>query len=71
MIGKRPGKIVRVSDISAEYVQGGSFGRGQAFVDIELSVALQYKKSIVWRNFFFHAKCVPRPGGPPRSVKDF
>ena len=32
-------------------IQGGPSGRGQAFVDIEIRVALLYKNFILWRNF--------------------
>ena len=32
-------------------LQGGHSGRGQAFVDIEIRVALYYKEFILWRTF--------------------
>ena len=38
-------------DFEPNYVQVGPSGRGQPFVDIEIRVALQYKKFVLWRKF--------------------
>ena len=47
-------RMRQVNFIISSEIQGGPSGRGQSFVDIEIRVALQYKKFILKRNFQFH-----------------
>ena len=44
-------RMRQVNFIISSEIQGGPSGRGQSFVDIEIRVALQYKKFILQRNF--------------------